>query len=148
MSDGRPTWMAPGRSRVSAFVTVPEAMRVVRFAEDVFDAKLLRPPLFDEDGSLWNAEIAIGDCTILLGDASGDMVRPAFLYVHVPDVDATFARAVEVGATPFQEPELRFYGDRDGGVTDMAGNIWWIATHVEDLTHDEIAHRARQEPRP
>ena len=51
MSD-RPDWMAPGRSQVSTFITVPDAMRVVRFAEEVFDATLLRPPLHHADGSL------------------------------------------------------------------------------------------------
>ena len=73
------------------------------------------------------------------------MARPAFLYVHVPDADATFARAVAAGATPLQEPDLRFYGDRDGGVMDAAGNIWWIATHVEDRSDEDIARRAAEE---
>jgi PhnB protein len=143
MTGHRPGWMAPGRSRVSAFVTVPDAIRVVRFAEHVFEAVHVRPPLHHADGRLWNAEIAIGDCTILLGDAEGGMVRPAFLYVHVPDALATFAKAVEAGATPVSEPENRFYGDLDGGVTDPAGNIWWIASHVEDVDPDEIERRAR-----
>ena len=63
-------------------------------------AALLRAPLLRADGTLWNAELAIGDCTILVGDAGGEgMTRTAFLYVHVPDVDATFTRAVEAGAT-------------------------------------------------
>lgn len=138
----RPDWMAPRRSRVSAFVTVPDAMRVVRFAEEVFDAELVRPPLHRADGRLWNAEIAIGDCTVLLGDAEGEMARPAFLYVHVPDARATFERAVAAGATPVAEPEARFYGDIDGGVADAAGNLWWIATHVEDVDADEMQRRA------
>ncbi len=145
MSGERPSWMAPGRSRVSAFVTVADAMRVVQFAEEVFGATHVRPPLRRADGSLWNAEIAIGDCTILLGDATGEMVRPAFLYVHVPDVDATYARALECGATSVMAPEDRFYGDRDGGVADAAGNLWWIASHVEDLSDSEIERRAREE---
>jgi uncharacterized glyoxalase superfamily protein PhnB len=137
--------MAPGRSRVSAFITVPDAMRVVRFAEEVFDATPVRPPLLYADGTLWNAELAIGDCTILLGSATGEMVRTAFLYVHVPDADATFVRALAAGATAMHEPDLRFYGDRDGGVTDMDGNIWWIATHVEDVDDEEMARRAAAE---
>ncbi len=142
MSGERPHWMAPGRSRVSAFVTVPDAMRVVRFAEEVFGATPVRPPLYRADGRLWNAEIAIGDCTVLLGDAEGELVRPAFLYVHVPDVDATYARALESGASAVMPPKDRFYGDRDGGVADVAGNLWWMATHLEDLSDAEIESRA------
>lgn len=139
-----PPWMAPGRSRVSAFITVPNAQRVIDFARAVFDdARLVRPALMRSDGRLWNAELAIGDCTILLGDAEGDMARPGFVYVHVPDVDATFARALEAGATEIMAPELRFYGDRDGGVADMAGNLWWLATHDHDVDPETLAARAR-----
>jgi PhnB protein len=136
--------MAPGRSRVSAFITVPDAMAVVRFAAAVFDAELVRPPLYRADGRLWNAELAIGDCTVLLGDADADMARPGFLYVHVPDAQATYDRAVAAGATPVMPPEKRFYGDLDGGVADAQGNLWWIATHAEDVAPDDVERRARE----
>ena len=141
-------WMAPGRSRVSTFIIVPDAMRVARFAENVFGATATRPPLYLRSGALWNYEFTIGDTTVMLGDGGDGMVRTAFLYVHVPDVDATFRKAVEAGARAVTEPENRFYGDRDGGVEDMAGNLWWIATHVEDLDPEEIARRAAAENRP
>ena len=138
------TWMAPGRSRVSAFIVVPDAMRVIQFAEAVFDdAKLLSEPLRRADGRLWNAELAIGDCTILLGDAEGDMVRPGFVYVHVPDVDATYAKAIAAGAREIMPPELRFYGDKDGGVEDPAGNLWWVSTHDHDVDVATRDARAR-----
>ncbi len=137
--------MAPGRSRVSAFVVVPDAMRVVRFAEAVFDAEAVSPPLWRRDGRLWNHEIRIGDCTIMVGDGEGEMVRPAFLYVHVPDARATFDRAIAAGARAVMMPEPRFYGALDGGVEDDAGNLWWIATQVEDLPPEEIARRAAAE---
>jgi uncharacterized glyoxalase superfamily protein PhnB len=136
--------MAPGRSRVSAFITVPDATAVIRFAEAVFGAELVRPPLHRADGRLWNAELAIGDCTILLGDADGEMARPGFLYVHVPDARATYDRALEAGASSVMPPEKRFYGDIDGGVADAQGNLWWIASHVEDVAPEEMQRRARE----
>ncbi|MBM9593366.1 VOC family protein [Roseitranquillus sediminis] len=145
MGGERPDWMAEGRARVSTFIVVPDAMRVVRFAEDVFRARLLHAPLHRSDGRLWNAELAIGDSTILIGDAPAGMTRPGFLYVHVPDVDATFAAAVAAGARPVQEPGGRFHGARDGGVEDVAGNLWWIATQVEEVGDEEILRRARLE---
>lgn len=138
------SWRASGRSTVSTFVVVPQAMRVVEFAQAVFDARLIRELLFHSDGSLWNAELDIGGSTILIGDATGDMSRPAFLYVHVEDCDATYRKALEAGAKPIMAPQDQFYGDRDGGVEDVAGNWWWIATHKDDLSSAEIERRARE----
>ncbi len=138
------SWRASGRSVVSTFIVVPDAMRVVDFAKSVFDARELREPLFHADGSLWNVELDIGGSTVMLGDAQDGMHRPAFLYVHVEDCDATYAKALAAGAKPIMEPRDQFYGDRDGGVEDAAGNLWWIATHIEDLPSAEIERRARE----
>ncbi|RED12160.1 VOC family protein [Pontivivens insulae] len=144
MHDARPDWQAAHRARVSPFIVVPNAMRVVEFAQEVFDARLARPPLYRTDGHLWNAEIVIGDSCILLGDARDEkMTRPAFLYVHVPDADATYAKAEAAGGKVVMPVTDQFYGDRDGGIEDPAGNLWWISTHIEDPTDDEIVARAR-----
>jgi uncharacterized glyoxalase superfamily protein PhnB len=146
MSAAAPGWMAPGRSRVAAFLIVPEPDRVIAFAERVFGATRRAAPIRKGDGRLWNAEINIGESTVMLSEADpGGMTRPGFLYVQVPDADAAYARALEEGARAIQPPEDRFYGARDGGVEDMAGNWWWISTRREDLTEDEIAARARAE---
>jgi PhnB protein len=55
---------------------------------------------------------------------------PVWLHVYVPDVDATYRRALERGAESVQEPSEKGDGDRRGGIKDPAGNTWWIATHV------------------
>ena len=141
----RQDWIAPGRSRVSTFITVPDPMRVVRFAEEVFGAERVSEPFYRADGRLWNVEIRIGDSTIMLGDGGSEMIRTAFVYVYVRDVSSTYEAALVAGATPVMEPAKRFYGAVDGGVEDVAGNLWWIATHVEDLPHDEIVRRAADE---
>ena len=137
------SWRASGHSMVSAYLVVSDPMRVVDFAKTVFDAQV-REPLFYSDGSLWNVELDIGGSTIMLGEARDGMHRPGFLYVHVEDCDATFERAIAAGAKPIMQPQDQFYGDRDGGVEDMAGNWWWIATHREDLSAAEIERRARE----
>jgi uncharacterized glyoxalase superfamily protein PhnB len=139
------SWRASGRSVVSAFIVVPQAMRIVDFAQAVFDARFIREPLFHSDGALWNAELDIGGSTVMVGEARDGMQRPAFLYVHVQDCDATFEKALAAGARPIMPPRDQFYGDRDGGVEDVAGNLWWIATHREDLSAAEIERRAREE---
>lgn len=135
---------ARGRSTVSSFIVVPDAMNVVAFAKTVFGAVELRAPLFREDGSLWNVELDIGGSTVMIGKATDEsFARTAFLYVHVEDCDAVFQRALDAGASAIMAPEDQFYGDRDGGVQDPAGNWWWISTHKEDLSDDEIERRAR-----
>ena len=58
------------------------------------------------------------------------------------DSDATYAKVIQAGATSVMEPMDQFYGDRSAGVKDPVGNFWWIATHKEDLSHDEVARRA------
>ena len=78
-----------------------------------------------------------------MGEASGEWKpMPSTLYLYVPDADATYQRALEAGATSVQEPEDQFYGDRHGGVKDPSGNLWWVATHIEDVSSEEIARRA------
>jgi uncharacterized glyoxalase superfamily protein PhnB len=69
---------------------------------------------------------------------------PAMLYVYVDDVDATYQRALAAGGTHSAGPADQFYGDRSGGVKDPCGNMWWIATHIEDVLPDELKRRARQ----
>ena len=66
---------------------------------------------------------------------------PISLHLYVPDVDAAVAKAESTGGTVKQRPETKFYGDRMGTVADPFGHIWHLATHVEDVPHDEIQRR-------
>jgi uncharacterized glyoxalase superfamily protein PhnB len=67
---------------------------------------------------------------------------PASIYLYVQDTDAAYRRALEAGATSLMEPADQFYGDRSAGVKDSQGNIWWIGTHIEDVSPEELARRA------
>jgi len=58
------------------------------------------------------------------------------------DVDAVYQRALAAGATSLMEPTNTFYGNRESGVTDQFGNYWWIATHIEEVSPEEMAKRA------
>jgi uncharacterized glyoxalase superfamily protein PhnB len=64
--------------------------------------------------------------------------------MYVPDVDAVYADAIAAGAASLREPNDQFYGDRMAGVEDAAGNQWWIATHVEDVSPEEMRRRANE----
>ncbi len=67
--------------------------------------------------------------------------------MYVPDADDTFRRAIAAGATSVREPRTEFYGDRAGGVQDSQGNYWWMATHVEDVSNEEMERRAAEQGR-
>jgi uncharacterized glyoxalase superfamily protein PhnB len=68
---------------------------------------------------------------------------PAMVHLYVDSVDAVYRRALAAGATSIKEPADQFYGDRSGGVRDVAGNHWYIATHVEDVSPEELEKRAK-----
>ena len=89
-----------------------------------------------------HAEIRIDDTVVMLADSVEDYPGvPVMLHVYVPDVDAVYRRALEAGGLSIQEPVQKSDSDRLGGFKDPAGNTWWIATHVEDVTWDEAKRR-------
>jgi PhnB protein len=69
---------------------------------------------------------------------------PVHIYLYVEDVDAVFKQAIAAGAKELLPVKDQFYGDRSGGVTDPFGHIWYIATHKEDVSTEEIKRRAAQ----
>ena len=79
----------------------------------------------------FHMEYKIGDSILILeaGDAPESATRGS-VYIYVPDVDAAYRRALQLGATSLGEPEDKPYHDRGAGVQDSFGNIWWIGTHL------------------
>jgi len=107
--------------------------------------------LDDPSGRIHHAEIKIGDSCIMLADEHPELQAlspktiggsPVSLHVYVEDVDAAVDRAVKAGAKLVRPVADDFDGDRTGGVEDPFGYRWFIATHKEDLTIDEIRRRA------
>ena len=131
-----------GYHSVTPYLMVENAAKLIDFLKEAFGAveteRVARP-----DGGVMHAEVRIGDSPVMLGEPMGRPATPAGLYLFVEDVDATYARALAAGASSVMEPANQFYGDRCGGVTDPAGNTWWIATRVENLTKDELAKRVQ-----
>jgi PhnB protein len=102
-------------------------------------------------GRIHHAEISIGDSRIMLADEHPEIEAlspktiggsPVTIHLYVEDVDAAVARAVAAGAKLVRPVADQFYGDRTGGIEDPFGYRWFIATHKEDLTMDEIRRRA------
>ncbi len=131
-----------GFHSVTPYLTVPDARRLIEFLKEAF-AGIERSIILRPDGTVLNAQMRLGDSLLMVGEPQGQWKpRPSMLYLYVADVDAIYKRAIEVGATSVIEPANMFYGDRHACVKDVAENDWWIATHIEDLSSEEIQKRA------
>ena len=132
-----------GYHTVTPYLVVPGVAKLIEFLKQAFGAVQSHPPTSRPDGTIMHAEMKIGDSFIMMGEPMGEFkAMPASLYLYVPDTDATYARAIKAGATSIMEPADQFYGDRNAGVKDASGNQWWIASHLEDVSSDELAKRA------
>jgi PhnB protein len=117
-----------GYRTATPYLGVQGAPRLIDFMKGVFGAEeVQRMPM--PDGSVGHAELKVGDSVIMTGDA-GEFKPMVLLYV--PDVDATYERALAAGATSLRQPADQSYGDRNAQVKDPLGNIWFIATPIKD----------------
>ena len=143
-----------GYSTVTAYLSVRDAARAIEFYKKVFGAteRLRLPGPAPE--TIGHAELVIGDSVIMLADefpAFGNKSpesldgTPVSFAVYVPDVDATFAKALAAGAKVYQPVQDKFYGDRSGTVIDPFGHMWSIMTPKEDVSPEEMKKRAAAE---
>lgn len=133
-----------GYHTVTPYLVSSDAEQLLTFVKAAFGGKekqVMRAP----DGTIWHAEVLIGDSPVMLAQASPQHpAMQAGMYLYVPDTDATYRAALAAGATSTMEPADQFYGDRNAGVKDSLGNVWWIGTHVEDVAPDELQRRAKE----
>ena len=132
---------------VTPYLVVQGVPKLLEFLKQTFNStELERVPR--PDGTISHAEVRIGDSVVMMGEANGQSKpMPAMLYVYVEDVDAVYKRALQAGAKPVRELKDEFYGDRAGGVADPVGNQWWIATHKEDVSQEELRRRMEAQNR-
>lgn len=131
-----------GYHTVTPYLIVDGAARLLDFVRDAFGAEE-RFRMAGDDGRVTHAEVRIGDSIIMVSDANDrHPALPAMLHLYVEDCDEMYRRALAAGAESVQEVTTQFYGDRSGGVRDSTGVTWWISTHVEDVSEDEVARRA------
>ena len=108
-------------SSVSPYLIVNGASRLIEFLREVFDAVPLRR-FADPFGKIMHAEVRIDDTKLMLADsAEGWPAMPAHVHIYVPDVDATYRRALEAGAESVQVPVKKDDADKRGGVKDWSG---------------------------
>jgi PhnB protein len=160
MTQARPSPIPDNYRRVTPCLVVRGAGAALSFYAEVLGAtERMRFP--GPDGTVAHAEIQIGDAVVIVEDedpqrgttappADGLPGTPVFQFVYVDDVDAVVAQAAELGATVRRPPKDQFYGDRDAFIIDPFGHGWTVATHVEDVSPDELMRRMAapfQQPR-
>ncbi|MET8209828.1 VOC family protein [Streptomyces sp. NPDC005373] len=138
------------RNAVVAHIMIDGAAAAIDFYAEAFGAvELFR--IDGPAGRVVHAEVGVAGSTIMLGDAEGPVFRAPTatggttvgLRVFVDDVDTLAERAVAAGAELLQPPANQFHGDRTAILRDPFGHVWVFLTHLEDLTPEEVARRAR-----
>ena len=141
-----------GYSSITPYLAIRGAAEAIEFYKKAFGAmELMRMP--GPAGKLGHVEIKVGDSKVMLADESEQMNflgpqahggTPVHIHVYVKDVDATVAKAVEMGAKMMRQVQDMFYGDRTGAIEDPFGHFWHIATHVRDVSMAEMKRAAAE----
>jgi PhnB protein len=149
MSDVKP--LPDGYHNVTPYLFVRTAALAIDFYKTVFGAvETVRMP--GPDGRIMHAELKIGDSIIMLADENpqNGVMSPQTvggysvgLHVYVEEVDAVYKKAVDNGAKALRPVKDQFYGDRSGSLLDPFGHMWSVATHVEDVSPDEMRKRMK-----
>jgi PhnB protein len=135
--------------RVTPCLTVRGCAKALDFYGAVFGATE-RARFPGPDGTIAHSEIEIGDSVVIVEDEDPRRGTKApqpggadssWLFVYVEDVDSVIKRAVDLGATLQRPAGDQFYGDRDGSIVDPFGHGWTVASHVEDVSPDEMMRR-------
>jgi PhnB protein len=137
-----------GYHSITPSLTCKDTPRAIEFYKSIFGAQELMRMATPDGNKISHAELKIGDSVIFVNDELGPQAGAApgaqkiSLFLYVEDADTTFTLAVEAGSKITMPLENQFWGDRFGSVIDPFGHAWGIATHVEDLTPEEIGRRA------
>jgi PhnB protein len=137
-----------GFHTVTPYMVIKGAAKAIEFYKEAFGAvEIFR---WEDEGGVRHAEVAIGDSPIMVTDESAEhgmrgpepsAIPPVSMFLYVEDADELFERAISAGATELIPMEDAGDGDRRGGLTDPFGHVWHIATHVEDITREELQKR-------
>src|SRR5215475_2561071 len=133
-----------GFHAVTPYLFVEGASRLIEFISAAFDGEVIfqqkRP-----DGAVMHGTIRIGDSMLMLADPTPEFgAMPSSIYLYVPDCDAVYRRALDSGGVSVFPLMTLPSGERYGGVKDPCGNIWWVASHVEDVPLDEQVRRWKE----
>jgi PhnB protein len=138
--------------QITPYLVVDDAGAAIAFYREVLGAtERMRLP--GPDGKIGHAELQLGGSLLMLSDEAPEIGArgpkavggtPVTISVYVEDVDSVFDRAVAAGATALRPVRDEFYGDRTGQFEDPFGHRWSVATHVEDVSPQEMARRSAE----
>ena len=143
-----------GYHSITPYLVIKGAAQAIEYYKKVFGAtEVVR--MNAPDGKVGHAELQIGDSRIMLADENPSMGAgytsatsignsPVSLYLYLPDVDRVIERAAAAGAKILKPAQDQFYGDRSGFIQDPFGHLWGIATHVEDVSPEEMKERMKK----
>lgn len=133
-----------GFHSVTPYLFAEGALRLIAFISDGLGGEeVYRKER--SDGSIMHAEMRIGNSMLMLGEAPDEFgPMPTSIYLYVTDSDAAYERALQAGGISIFPIMTLPSGERYGGVKDPCGNIWWIATHIEDVSPEEEERRWRE----
>jgi PhnB protein len=143
-----------GYNTITPYLVINGAAKAIDYYKKVFGATVV-VRMDGPDGKIGHAELQIGDSRFMLADENPKMGEgyssaetigssPVTLYVYLPDVDGIVKKAVSEGAKLLRPVQDQFYGDRNGFLRDPFGHLWGIATHVEDVSPEEMEERMRK----
>jgi PhnB protein len=139
---------------VTPYLVIKGAAQAIEYYKKVFGATETAR-MNGPDGKIGHAELKIGNSNIMLADENPSMGEghtsaatvggsPVSLYVYLPDVDSVVKRATDEGAKILKPVQDQFYGDRNGFIRDPFGHLWGIATHIEDVSPQEMSERMKK----
>lgn len=147
-------YIPKGYNTVTPYLIIKGAAQAIDYYKKVFGAtEILR--MGGPDGVVRHAELQIGDSYIMLADENLTIGRgatsaatignsPVSLYLYLPDVDRVVEKAAAEGAKILRPVQDQFYGDRSGFIQDPFGHFWGIATHIEDVSDEEMKERMKK----
>lgn len=130
-----------GHHTVTPYLLVNNAKKLIEFIKKTFDGTV-DYMMKSEDGTIRHSTVKIGDSMVMISGGTEQLhPMPCMLHLYVEDVDSVYKKAIQAGGESLREPEDQFYGDRSAGVQDQWNNQWWIATHIEDVSDEEMKNR-------
>ena len=141
-----------GYHTVTPYLIVKGAAEALDFYKRAFGATE-RMRFAQPNGKIGHAEIQIGDSVIMLADEVPEMgflgpqstggKTPVSICLYVENVDTLFKQAIAAGGKELRPLQDQFYGDRTGTLADPFGHVWTIATHIEDVSQEELERRVK-----
>ena len=140
-----------GYSSITPYLTIKNAAEAIGFYQKAFGAT--EKMRLEMQGKIGHAELKIGDSLIMICDEFAEMGgkspqtvggSPVTLHLYVPNVDEVVKKATEAGAKLASPVKDQFYGDRTGALTDPYGHKWYVATHVENVSEEELERRKQE----